>query len=135
MPQGLAREACPFGQSSELCPSNLGMHPASHAAVGPADHILAPNNGRPIGEPAGDELRMLHNIGGMTDHAGHQDRAGRELHLFPDTDLVLVPRIRRLELVSLSLHLERDIDDVLEGICQQSRRQPNSRGTKELPLR
>ena len=52
MPQRLAREGCPFGESSELRPPNLGMHPTSHAAVGPADDILAPDNRRPIDEPA-----------------------------------------------------------------------------------
>src|SRR5215469_4028145 len=103
MPQGLAREDCPFGESSELRPPNLGVHPASHAAVGPADDILAPDNGRPIAEPAGNELRMLHDIRGMTDHAGHQYRVRRELHLLPDTDLVLVPHVCRLEGVSLRL--------------------------------
>ena len=44
------------------------MHPASHAAVGSAHHILAPDNGRPVDEAPRDELGMLHDVGDMADH-------------------------------------------------------------------
>jgi hypothetical protein len=44
-----------------------------------------------------DELGMLDEVRGVADHARHQDRVGRQLHLFPDIDLVLVPHVRRFE--------------------------------------
>src|SRR5436190_24338529 len=97
MPQGFRRESRPFGERCELRPTNLGTHPASHAAVGPANDILVPDNSRPMDEPASNEPGLLHDIGGMADHPRHQDRAGRVLHLLPDAHLVLVPYIRSLE--------------------------------------
>jgi len=115
IPQGFRRESRPFGKRGEFRPTNLRMHPASHAAVGSAHHILAPDDTRPVDEAPRDELGMLHDVRGMTYHARHQDRAGRELNLFPDTHLVLVPDVCRLEGVGLCLHPERDVDDVLEG--------------------
>ena len=42
IPQGFRRESRPFDERGELRPTNLGMYPASHAAVGSAHHILAP---------------------------------------------------------------------------------------------
>jgi hypothetical protein len=46
MPQGFRRESRPFGERGELRPTNLGMHTASHAAIGPANDILVPDNSR-----------------------------------------------------------------------------------------
>ena len=57
-PQGFRRESRPFHERGELRPTNLGMHPASHAAIGAAHDILAPDNSRPLDQPAGNELGM-----------------------------------------------------------------------------
>ena len=54
-------------------------------------------SGVAVDEASRDEFGMLHDVGGMTDHARHQDRAGCELCLFPDLHLVLVPHVRRLK--------------------------------------
>ena len=80
----------------------------------PPTTFSRPTTPPPVDEASRDELGVLHDVRGMTYHARHQDRAGRELNLLPDTHLVLVPYICRLEGISLRLHLERDVDDVFE---------------------
>src|SRR6516164_2288725 len=94
---GFGRESRAFGKGGELCPTDFGVHPPAHAAIGAAHHILPPDNAGPVDEAARDEFGMLHDVRGMTDHPRHQDCARCELCLFPDFHLMLVPHVRRLK--------------------------------------
>src|ERR1700676_978047 len=50
----------------------------------------------------------------MGDDAGNENLAGRQLHLFPDGDFMLVARVGAFDQISLRLYLQDDIDDAIE---------------------
>ena len=83
-PQGLRGDARAFGQGFQLRPHDGGMDAAREralreAAIGAADHVVAPDDpGKPY-DALGDEFWMLDDIGGVTDHPRDQDLARSEL--------------------------------------------------------
>ena len=81
------------------------MRAAAEAAVGASDKILLTDETRVALQALRYELGMLHNIGRMGDDAGNENFARRQLHLFPDRDLVLVTSIGAFDEVSLRLYL------------------------------
>src|SRR5262245_52967064 len=56
----------------------------------------------------------------MRDQTWHQHLARRQPHLLPYPPFVLVPRICRLEAQSAGLHLEHEVDNVLEGLLKRA---------------
>ena len=80
----------------------------------PAIDILAPDNVGEGFDALRDQLGMLDNVGGVADHARHDDLAGRQLDVLPDCPFVLVTDVAGLETVGLCAHLEHEIDDLLE---------------------
>jgi hypothetical protein len=61
-----------------------------------------------------DQLRVLDEVGGVADHTRHQHLARRQFCVLPHPPFVLVPHIGGLEGIVLRLHLEDQVDDVLE---------------------
>ena len=57
---------------------------------------------------------MFDKVGGMADDARHQHLARWEFCLLPYAPLMLVPHVGSLEGIGLRLHLEDQVDDVLE---------------------
>ena len=57
-PEALGREPRTLGERSQLRPAELGMDARSHAAVGPCDHVLAPEPVRETDDPLGDVVSM-----------------------------------------------------------------------------
>src|SRR5438046_1059948 len=95
-----------FGEDLELRPAELRVEAAPEAAVGPGDDVFAPDEAGVVDQPVGDELRVLEGISRMTDDAGHENLALRELYLAPDFPFVLVADIRGFDRVSLSADLK-----------------------------
>ena len=52
-----------------------------------------------VDQALGDQLRVLHQVRGVADHARHQDLAVRQLDVLPDLPLVLVAHVGRLDAV------------------------------------
>ena len=48
------------------------MDAATEAAIGAGDNVFAADDLRVAHDAVGDDLRMLDDIGGMTDDAGNQ---------------------------------------------------------------
>ena len=57
---------------------------------------------------------MFDKVGSVADDARHQHLARRQLRLLPHAPLMLVPHVAGLEGIGLRLHLEYQVDDVLE---------------------
>ena len=62
----------------------------------------------------GDQPRMLDRRGVVRDDARDQDLARRQLHLLPHAPFVLVAHIGGLDRIGAGLHLQDQVDDVLE---------------------
>ena len=90
------------------------MNPAAEAAIRAGNHILTADDRRVPQDAVSDELRVFDKVGGMADDAGHQHLARRQLCLLPHAPLMLVPHVGGLEGIGLRLHLDDQIDDVLE---------------------
>src|SRR5713101_3074060 len=67
------------------------------AAIGAGDDVLPSHDPGEADDALGDQLGVLHQVGGVADHARDQDHPGRWLELLEDVVLVLVPRISGLE--------------------------------------
>ena len=65
-------------------------------------------------DAVGHQLRMLQHVGGVADHAGDEDLAVRQLGVLPDLPFVLVAHVAGLDRVGLRLHLEQQVDHVLQ---------------------
>ena len=113
-PELLRGEAGAFGEAAQFGPGEVGMDPAAEAAIGAGDDVLAADDLGIAQDAVGDELRVLDEVGGVADHTRHQHLARRQFRLLPYPPLVLVPHIGSLERISLRLHVEDQIDDVLE---------------------
>ena len=113
-PKLLRGEAGAFGEAAQFGPGEVGMDPAAEAAIGAGDDVLAADDLGIAQDAVGDELRVLDEVGGVADHTRHQHLARRQFRLLPYPPLVLVPHIGSLERLSLRLHVEDQIDDVLE---------------------
>ena len=84
------------------------------AAVGSGDDVFASDQFRKPQDPFGDQFRVLHQVGGVADHARYEDLPLGELDLLEDMIFVLVPRIRRFERIGAGVDLQNDVDDVLQ---------------------
>jgi hypothetical protein len=90
------------------------MSPASEAAIRSGDYVLVAEQ---LGEslnPLRYEFRVFHNVRRMRDYAGNQDFSFRQLDRFPQGVFVLVPRVGCFDQVSLRLHGEQNIHQVLQ---------------------
>src|SRR5882672_3618259 len=67
------------------------------ATIGAGDDVLPSHDPGEADDALGDQLGVLHQVGGVADHARDQDHPGRRLPLLEHMVLVLVPRIGRLE--------------------------------------
>src|SRR5215470_4797456 len=128
-PQLLAGEARAFDQCLELGPHDGRMNAAMEralreAAVGPGDHVLAPQQTREPYDPLGDELRMLHHIGGVADDAWDEQPALGHLDVLPHYPFMLMARIRALDHVGADLHAQDQVYDVLERDVADVRARP-----------
>ena len=88
------------------------MRAVAEAAIGAGDDILAPGVPGEILDALGHQLRMLDDVGGMRDHAGHEDLAGWQFGRLPDDMLMLVAGVRGFEQIGLRLHPQHDTDHV-----------------------
>src|SRR5256885_561276 len=102
LPELSRRQSRAFHERLELRPRDLRMADArSETAVRPRDHVLAPDEPRVLHEALGHELGVLDEVAGVTDDAGNEDLAGRQLDVLPYAPLVVVARIRRLDGIAL----------------------------------
>src|SRR6516165_1616361 len=113
-PKRLRGEARAFGERSQLAPDEIGMDAAAEAAIGAGNDVFAAGDCGVTQDTVGDQLRVLDEVGGMADDAGHQHLARRQLRGLPNAPFMLVPHIGGLEGIGLRLHLKDQIDDVLE---------------------
>ena len=81
-----------------------GGREARKAAIGAGDHIFSPDDAGKARDALRDGFGMLDQIGGMGDDTGDQRLAFRQLDVFPDPPLVLVPRVGRLERIGAGLY-------------------------------
>src|SRR5256885_15293395 len=96
------REARAGGERLELGPHDRRMHapverPLREAAVGSRHQVLASDELAYPNEPLGHQLRMLDDVRGVADDAGHQRLAAWQLDLLPDAPFVLVARVGALD--------------------------------------
>src|SRR5689334_21964192 len=84
------------------------------AAVGARRDVLRAYEARHAREALCDELRMLDDVRSVADDTGHELPAARQLRFFPHAPLVLVARVRALDEISAGLHLQDEVDDVLQ---------------------
>src|SRR5580704_14338095 len=99
LPKLLGREPRAFRHGPKLGPDhsrmNLGLirRLRRETTVDAGNHILAPHQPGEAHDALGDQLRMLHNVAGMSDHARDNHLAIRQLHAFPHMIFVLVARV------------------------------------------
>src|SRR5712692_5837025 len=67
------------------------------ATIGAGDDVVPSHDPGEADDALGDQLGVLHQVGGVADHARDQDHPGRRLELLEHMVLVLVPRISGLE--------------------------------------
>src|SRR5687768_10666660 len=98
-PQLAGRQSGALRQGGELEVSHARMSivepqgGCGKAAVGAGDDVLAADEfGKPH-DSLGDQLRMLHQIGGVADHARCENLTGGQLDLLEDMVFVFVPRV------------------------------------------
>src|SRR5437870_8992962 len=90
------------------------MRAAAEAAVATGNDVLYADALSEALDALRDELRVLDDIGRMGHHAGDEDLPVRQPNLVPDGVFVLMARVRTLDEVGLRLHLEHEVDHVLE---------------------
>ena len=90
----------------------------------PAITFSRPTSSGEADDAVGDQARVLDGDDVVRDHAGDQDPVVRQLPLLPHAPFVLVARIRRLDRVGAGLHLQHDVDDVLERRVRDVRHVP-----------
>src|SRR4029077_8566356 len=112
-PQLFAGDARAFGHRFKLGPADLWITDSwSEAAVRSGHDIFTANDFGIAHEPVRDRSRMLDDIGGVADDAGHEYLSRGQLHFFPNAPLVFVARIGSLDGDRIGLHLQDEIDDV-----------------------
>src|SRR2546429_4866399 len=65
------------------------------SAVGARDDVVASHDPSEPDDALGDQLGVLHQVGGVADDAGDQDHLGWRLELLEDVVLVLVAGVGR----------------------------------------
>ena len=104
----------PFDKRAQLGPGKIGVDAAAEAAIRAGNNVLTADDRRVPQDAVGDELRVLDKVGSVAHDPRHQHLARRQLRLLPHAPLMLVPNIAGLEGIGLRLHLEDQIDDVLQ---------------------
>jgi len=100
------------------------VNPAAEAAIGAGDGVLAPYHPGEVEDAVGDDLRVLYDVGGVTDDARDQDFSVGQLDVSPDFPLVLVPdvagldRVRPTRTLSRTSTMFRSGRSVVCGPCQ-----------------
>src|ERR1700722_3514736 len=112
MPKLAACQLGPFAERLQLRPGNRRMDTAAKSAIGRSDDTLATHAFRETDNALGDQFRMFHDVGGVTDHARQNDLAFRKLDVLPHVPLVLMAHIAGFERIGLALNSQHDIDDV-----------------------
>ena len=97
-----------------MAQGEVGVDAAAEAAIGADDDVLAAADRGVAQDAVGDQLRVLDKVGGVADDTRHQHLARRQFCILPHPPFVLVPHIGGLEGIGLRLHLEDQVDDVLE---------------------
>src|SRR6516164_9946145 len=95
VPQFFAGEARALCQRFELCPHDRGVDPPverslREAAIRSGEHVLASEEPGVADDALGNELGMLHHVGGVADDARDEHLARRQLHILPYLPFVLV---------------------------------------------
>jgi hypothetical protein len=97
----------PRGDLSALCkrlelrPRELRMHASAKPAVGRSDDVVAADHLGKTHDPVRDHLRVLDHVGRVSDDAGQDRLAVRQLDVLPHFPLVLVADVRGLERVGV----------------------------------
>ena len=107
------------------------MDAAAEAAIGAGDDVLAADDRGVAQDAVGDQLRVLDEVGGMADDTRHQHLTRRQSGVLPHPPFMLVPHIGGLEGIGLRLHLEDEIDDVLERQIVGVRPMPAAASTND----
>src|SRR5215813_1599220 len=114
-PESLRCQAGAFHQSLKLQLGDGRVQPTrAEAAVRPGDHIFAPDDRRVVADTLRDKLRVLDRIGVVADDARDEDLALWQLDVLPETPFVRVTRVRCLYRVGLDLHVQHQVDDILQ---------------------
>ena len=66
------------------------MDPATEAAIGAGDDVLAPHHSGEVEDAVCDDLRVLDDVGRVADDARDQDFSVGQFDVSPDFPLVLV---------------------------------------------
>src|SRR5262245_23658816 len=90
------------------------MNAIAQPAVGSRYYVFASHSLGKIANSARDQFWMLDDVCRVAHDARHDHLSGRQVDVFPDSPLVLVAHVARLETVHLRAHLEHEIDDFLE---------------------
>ena len=99
---------------------------AAKSAIGAGDDIFPADNLGVANDPVGNDLRMLHDIRCVADHAGDQKLAGRQRDFFPHPPLVFVPGVAGLDGIGASIDAQHEIDDVRQWNVGRMRAMPAS---------
>ena len=118
-PQVLRSKPRAFDERPQLGPHDrrvdaLHERPLREAAIGSGHEIVAADELRQPDQAFGHEFRVFDDIGRVRDDAGNEHAAFRELHPLPYPPFVLVTRIGHFQKVAADLHLQDEVDDVLE---------------------
>ena len=90
------------------------MDAATEAAIGAGDNVFAADDLRVAHDAVGDDLRMLDDIGGMTDDAGNEQLSVRQLDVLPHAPFVLVADVTRFDRIGTGIDAKHQVDDVVE---------------------
>src|SRR5262245_23100620 len=102
------------------------MDPQTHTTIGTSDDVLSPDEARKQGDAISDEFGMLDDVARMTDNAGNQNLAARQLHFFPKFPFMLVPRVGCLDGIRAGFHFQHEVDDMLQRQIVRMRSVPTS---------
>lgn len=118
----------------QLRPRNLVVQTPAQAAVRGGHDVLRAYQLGELDDAVGHELRVLHCVGGVRDHAWVDDGALRQLVVLPRTPLMSVTRRGALEGEAADLRLQNLLDDVTERNVGHMRAMPGAPADVETGL-
>src|SRR5262245_6697570 len=119
-PEPLGSDVRAFTQGPQLCPHDALFHELrarerAEAAVDAREHACAvADRGHRRGDPVGDDLGMLDDVGRRVDDAGQEQHIAWEWMLAERRELVLVARARERQRERANLGLVDDRQERLE---------------------